>query len=104
MLEVGNAQGGILEVLEKRDLVADVVGSVVERGGADEDDFLAGVAAAGQFALGRCLANALEFVKCLGGVVAEFVGFVNDHQIESFRVSDFVQAAVGHKLDVVEPE
>ena len=62
------------------------------------------MAAAGDFALGRCLANALELVKCLGCVVAEFVGFVNDHQIVSFRVPDFVQAAVGDKLDVVEPE
>ena len=45
-----------------------------------------------------------RLVKCLGRVVSEFVGFVNDDQIESFRVLDFVKAAVGHELDVVEPE
>ena len=37
-LEVGDAEGGILEVLKKGDEVADVVGAVVQRRGADEDD------------------------------------------------------------------
>ena len=100
--QVGDVEGAIAEVLEHRNLVREVAGLVVQRRGADKDDFLSRGRAVRAFH--RRLAEALEAVECLGGVVAELVRLVHDDQIEFLRVSDLMDAAVGDDLDVIEAE
>ena len=96
--------GGVFAVLEKEGEVADVLGPVVQRRGGDEDDALFGEGAIGQPAARRRLAEALERVVSPALVVAELVRFIDDHEIEFFRVLDLVDAAVGDDLPVLQLE
>ncbi len=52
----------------------------------------------------RRLAEALERVVSPALVVAELVRFIDDHEIEFFRVLDLVDAAVGDDLPVLQLE
>ena len=68
---------GVLEILKECDLVADVVRAIVERRRANKDDLLGRRRAILEFHGG--LADALELIKCLGGVIAKLMRFVHDH-------------------------
>ena len=103
-LEIGNAQRGILQVLEQGDQVADVVRAVVQRGGTDQDDLFRRAGAVRQVSLGGGPADALQLVKGIGCVVPELVGLVHDDEVKALDPAHFVEAAVGDDLGVIQAE